>query len=189
MKTKSKIIILCSVVCSLLLFGCGLGQLLTPTPTATQTVIPTSTLTPTPAPTPTPIAPWIEGQVNLVREGASTPIENALIELVDALGPKYHRTTALTNESGKYVIEDLQPGSYGLHVVLSPERYKTKTAFGPLECNVPNGLVIMTSQQDEVLFFSASQTGEGYTIFEATGYQVQIVKIEGIRKDLEMHCE
>ncbi len=189
MKTKNKIIVLGSMVGSLLLFGCGLGQLLAPTPTSTPTIIPKSTLTPTPAATPTPIAPWIEGQVNLVKEGASTPIQNALIELVDVLGPKYHRTTALTDESGKYVIEGLQPGSYGLHVVLSPDRYKTKTAFGPLECSVPNGLVIMTSQQDEVLFFSASQTGEGHTLFEATGYQVQIINIEGIRKDLEMYCE
>ncbi len=162
-------------------------------PTPTPTLSPTPTLTPTPAASPTPSGPRIEGQVNLVKDGSSSPIENALVELVDAspqpLSSKYHLMTTLTDGHGRYIFYGLQPGKYGLHVVVSPDRYDTKTASGPFDCSPPNGLDVVVSKENEILFFSQDEADEGYTTFQVTGYRVDIVSAEAIQKDLEIRCE
>ncbi len=192
MDKKQHVAIIFLLVVSLSAIGCQeLVRRIAPSPTPTLTASPT--LTPTPAVTPTPAGPRIEGQVNLVKDGSNTPVEKALVELVDESpqprSSKYHLMTTLTDANGKYIFYGLQPGRYGLHVVVSPDRYDTKTAAGPFECRLPNGLSVVVSKENEVLFFSQDEADEGYTTFQVTGYRVEIVEIEAIQKDLDISCE
>jgi len=77
MKAKQRTVAICYLAMSLLISGCGPGQLfgptLTPTPTFTPTQTPTSTSTPTPTFTPSEPAPW-----SLVAVGNSIPFNSPI---------------------------------------------------------------------------------------------------------------
>jgi hypothetical protein len=196
MKTKLQIAAIFLLILSSFISGCGSGQLFGPTPTPTFTPTLTSTPTPTststPTVTPTPTAGRIQGKVYWMEAGVSAPIENALVELVNAaLKPedsKYNVAETLTDENGRYIFGNLDPGEYGLNVALIPDKYDVKIASGHLECSLPGGLALAWSKDDELLTFYGGKTKDGYNKFGVFGFHVNMATIEVIEKDLDMSC-
>lgn len=143
MNAQRKTVLIFILVVSLLILGCGTGQLLGPTitPTPTKTLPPTAsapTSTPTKKPTSTPAStPTLPVDVPTPQEGnaivfgqllkSGIPAANMPVQLcstyassiygVCGSGDKYK---VITDADGFFIFEKVKPGEYQVLVVLLP---------------------------------------------------------------------
>lgn len=101
----------------------------TAVPTATPTPVPGSTPTPTPTPSPTPTPKlgsigdkvWNDSNRNGIQDNNESGIPNVTVKLLDNNENQIRTTT--TNNSGDYLFDNLQPGTYKVEVV-KPSGYE-----------------------------------------------------------------
>jgi hypothetical protein len=144
MNAQRKIVLIFILTVSLLILGCGTGQLLGPTitPTPTKTLPPTATSAPTSTPTKKPTStpastPTLPVDVPTPQEGnaivfgqllkSGTPASNMPVQLcstyassiygVCGSGEKYK---VITDDEGFFIFGKVKPGEYQVLVVLLP---------------------------------------------------------------------
>ncbi len=105
MNTKQRTLTILILVTSLVMSGCGQGQLFGPT------------ITPTPSPTPTPQS-GVTGRI--YRSDTNEPVVNVTVELfnpsLDTKDPAFVLAETKVNNQGQYIF-NIEPGEYGLRIL------------------------------------------------------------------------
>jgi hypothetical protein len=159
---------------------------LTPAPTPRATSAPDAATSSTTAPS--PVTGRIQGKVYWQETEAT--IENALVELfnmaLDAKDPNSKVAEVLTDQSGRYVFDNLDPGEYGLTVSLIPDKYEIKTSSLP-QCQT-QGIGSGVGKAGEELFSISGTRKDGYTMYMVGGFGVTMPAVAVVEKDLDIFC-
>jgi hypothetical protein len=190
MNARQRIIVVLVLLLSLVVSGCGPGQVFGPTLTPTPTFTPTKTNTPTPTktptptntptftPSPTPIPPSeITGKIFV--DGINQPYETNVL-LVDS-DKKAVVTNANTDPNGMFSFSDVKPGNYVLQIDVP----LPNPMFDTYHCK-------MTIGGEKGWAFSANMKIVGSKLsVTSVIYQSDPIKMQGktVEQDLNLVCK
>lgn len=144
--------------------------------------------TPTPTLTPMPVSGQIVGKVYWRETGAT--IQNAIVALNNSAledeDPNYKIAETLTDENGRYVFDNLEPGEFGLMVILMPDKHEIKTSDLPT-CTT-SGIAFDVGKNDELLFAMSVLYKNGQVAYIVGGFGVEMPTTSIIEMDLEIFC-
>lgn len=184
MNPKQRTIVVCLLAVSLLISGCGPGQLLGPT--LTPTLVPTATSTPTPKPT----TGGIEGK--FFRSDIDKPIANASISLFlpDTTAGDSEMIEAITDAQGAFSFTEMKPDTYNLAFLLVLKGQSTFPCENfSFDVSLVGGNPNVLSPGGEITWMSATGTKNGdAALLVHSNQDFSIMAGDVLQLELKLEC-